>query len=204
MDDAVDTFMAFTGATADVARRYLQMTENDGEQAIQLYFDSPDLASGLDPVQDQGAQLSAPSIPTSTRPQPRAATIGREDAAGVVHIDDDDEDIPMEDEGAGGHGEATSAAAIGRAADLEDDEAMARRMQEELYAGGDASGGFDADGVRAPIERRTETLVGGPEDDWGGEGMTSAVQQQMRFRQQRHGGMRSSLLSSNFQILTVY
>jgi len=181
MDDAIDTFVAFTGATPDVARRYLEMTENNGEQAIQLYFDSPDLASGV------GA--SAPPIPSSTRPQPLGTSVGRENPRGVVHLDDDDEDMADVNDETERDEQATSAAAIAQAADYEDDEAIARRMQEELYAGGDAGGGFGGDGVRAPIERRTETLVGGPGGDWGPEDMQAAVQQQMRLRQGRASGM---------------
>jgi hypothetical protein len=160
MDEAIDTFVAFTGATPEVARRYLEMTENNGEQAIQLYFDSPDLASGVG-----AAPSSAPPIPSSTRPQPLGTSAGRENARGVVNLDDDDDEDMADVNDETGHDEATSAAAIAQAADYEDDEAIARRMQEELYAGGD-SGGFGGDGVRAPIERRTETLVGGPGGDW--------------------------------------
>lgn len=91
-----------------------------------------------------------------------------------MEVDDDDE--------------RSTAAAIGRAADFEDDEAIARRMQEELYAGGDSAGGFDADGVRAPIGRTTETLVGGPGGDWGHDDVQAAVAEQMRLRQQRGAG----------------
>jgi UBX domain-containing protein 7 len=159
------------------------MTENISEQAIQLYFDSPDLASGV----GQSTQPSAPPIPSSTRP-PRATSVGREDSRGVVHLDDDDEDMVDVDDDEERDGQATSAAAISQAADYEDDEAIARRMQEELYAGGDASGGFGADGVRAPIGRTTETLVGGPGGAWGPENMQAAVQQQMRLRQARASG----------------
>lgn len=175
MDDAVESFRTFTGASAEVARRYLSFTENDPEQAVQLYFDSPDLASGAD------AQSPAPAIPTSTRPPPRASTIGREDESGVVHLDSEDEEMDDDSDT-----DLARAAALSRAADVEDDEAMARRIQEEFYAGGDTSGDVDADGVRAPIARRTETLVGGPDDDsYGGtDFINEAVQQQMRARMQ--------------------
>ena len=61
---------------------------------------------------------------------------------------------------------------------------MARRLQEELYAGGDIGGGPAGDGVRAPIRRTTETLVGpgayGMSDD---DDMRAAVLEQMRARQ---------------------
>jgi len=181
MDDAVDHFMAFTGASADVARRYLGLTENNSEQAIQLFFDSPELASGL----DQHTQPSAPPIPTSTRPQVPTTSTGRGSSKNAVEIDsDDDENMDVDDDNE--EDKVTSrAAAAAQAADYEDDEAIARRMQEELYAGGDAAGGYDADGVRAPIGRRTETLVGGPDGDWPPEDMHAAVLQQMRARQSR-------------------
>jgi hypothetical protein len=185
MDDAVDTFTAFTGATPEIARRYLGMTENNTEQAIQLFFDSPDLASGMDrPSQpSEPSEPRAPSIPRSTRPQRRATSVGRQDADGVVHLDSDEEpmDVDENDE------EQSAARAAAAAADIEDDEAMARRMQEELYAGGDSGGGYDADGVRAPIARTTETLVGGPDSDYADDMQVQAIQH-MRARQ----AMRSS------------
>lgn len=176
MDENVDTFVSFTGATPDVARRYLGMTENNTEQAIQLFFDSPDLASSV----GQGSQIAPPPIPTSTHPQ-RTASVGRQDEQGVVHIDSDSDDMEIyeNDEQA-----ASRAETVGRAADYEDDEAIARRMQEELYAGGDAAGGYDADGVRAPMARTTETLVGGPGGDWPPEDMNAAILQQLRSRHQ--------------------
>ncbi|PMD39826.1 hypothetical protein L207DRAFT_634338 [Hyaloscypha variabilis F] len=183
MDDAVGNFMAFTGAGADVARRYLGLTENNSEQAIQLFFDSPELASGLDHQPDP----SAPPIPTHTRPQTGATSAEHGTSKAAIEIDsDDDEDMDIDDDGNDEEAaERAAAAAAAHAADLEDDEAIARRMQEELYAGGDATGGYDADGVRAPIGRRTETLVGGPDGDWDGGDMHAAMLQQMRARQNR-------------------
>lgn len=173
MDDPVDNFTSITGATADIARRYLGMTDNNFEQAIQLFFDSPDLASGI----GEGSSSAAPPILSSTRPPPRASGVGRQDAP--VHIESDDEDMNIDEDD-----DAAAAARAARAAEVEDDAAYARRMQEELYAGGDASGSYDADGVRAPMGRTTETLVGGPEGDWTPDDMQEAVLQQMRARQQ--------------------
>jgi hypothetical protein len=188
-DEALDTFISFTGVSADMARRYLGMTDNNAQQAIQLFFDSPDLASGI----DQPSQPTAPTIPHSSRPQPRVASLGREDSRGVVHLDSDDEEdiINVDDDDDDEHA-ASRAAALGRAADYEDDEAIARRMQEELYAGGDASEGFDGDGVRAPIGRTTETLVGGSGGDWPPVDMHAAVLEQMRARQARVPGINGS------------
>jgi hypothetical protein len=188
MDEAIEHFMAFTGASSEVARRYLAFSDGNPEQAIQLFFDSPDLASGVD------SQPSAPPVPNSTRPQPRSTSVGREDSRGIVHLDDDEGGMDIDDS----DDEAARAAALSRAADVEDDEAMARRMQEELYAGGDASGGFDADGVRAPIARRTETLVGGPDSDWNEGHLDAGVAHQMRRRMQ--GGGSSSMSQSQGNI----
>lgn len=170
-DEAIDTFTSFTGESAAVARRYLEMTDNNAQQAIQLFFDSPDLASAMD-------QAPETTIPSATHRQSSSARQPREDDQGVIHIDSDDDgdmDIDRNDE-------HEQAAAISRAADTEEDEAIARRMQEELYATA------DTDGVRAPIARTTETLVGG-DGDWPPDDMNAAVLEQMRFRQQRQAGM---------------
>jgi hypothetical protein len=177
MDEAVDHFMAFTGATAEVARRYLGLTENNSEQAVQLFFDSPELASGLDEVPQQ----STPHVPASMRPEARPVA----DEDNLIELSDGDnmdvdDDVEEDTENA-------RVAAIVRAAEVEDDEAMARRMQEELYAGGESNAGFDADGVRAPIGRRTETLVGEPNDGDYDSDMNAAIMQQMRARQNRPG-----------------
>jgi len=176
MDDAIDNFIAFTDTTADVARRYLGLTDNNFEQAIALFFDSPELASGL----DQPSSQPAPPAPAASRPDVR--TTDNSTSTRALHVDSDDEmDLDREDDEE--ETEASRAAALGRVADYEDDEAIARRMQEELYAGGDGSGGYEADGVRAPIGRRTETLVGGPDDNYIPGHMQAAVEQQMRARQ---------------------
>lgn len=188
MDEAVSNFVAFTGATPEIARRYLAFTENNPEQAIQLFFDSPDLASASEAPQ-------SPPVPIATQLQTAASRIGREDASGVVHIDSDDEDMEDDNEV---DDDLVQAAALSRAADVEDDEAMARRMQEELYAGGDASNDLDQDGVRAPIARKTETLIGGPDDgEWGqSDYMHAAVAQQMRNRAQASTSSKTLLYMS--------
>jgi hypothetical protein len=182
MDEDISGFAAITGATPQVARHFLTMTEGILEQAIQLYFDSPDLSSSM--VQD------APPTSTSqpARPKQASTSRGRVDASGVIHLDSDDEDVAMDEDF--DYGDSTieqqtaSATAGTGAAGYDDDEAMARRMQEELYAGGDMAGGYAAESVRAPIARTTETLVG-PGANWGEPAdMHDAVLQQLRARQQ--------------------
>ncbi|CZR50831.1 probable UBX5 UBX (ubiquitin regulatory X) domain-containing protein [Phialocephala subalpina] len=179
MDESIDHFIAFTDTNAEVARRYLGLTDNIAEQAIQLYFDSPDLATASEP--------SAPPIPTSTRPEVPHASRPAPQQPAAKDDSDDDMDLDHDEES---EDDTSHAAAVARAADYEDDEAMARRMQEELYAGGDASAGFDAEGVRAPIGRVTETLVDA-HGGWGDQDdMHAAVLQQMRAR--RQGGASGS------------
>lgn len=80
---------------------------------------------------------------------------------------------------------------------VDDDEAMARRLQEELYgAPGNGRGGaemVDEHGYRAPIGRTTETLVGpGSFDPTDGDEMRAAVMEQVAARRQppRHRGER--------------
>lgn len=59
-------------------------------------------------------------------------------------------------------------------ANIEDDEAMARRLQEEMYSGGGGGG----DSVRAPMGRTTETLV--DDDDFFDDDMPSMHSEMLR------------------------
>ncbi|KAK7413797.1 UBX domain protein Ubx2 [Neonectria punicea] len=195
MDDNIATFNAITGASPDVARSFLEMTAGNFERAIELFYENPDLASGV------GAGLSANTAQT-TNPVPAVpSNIGRQDAAGVIHIDsDEDEDMQFDDDSDvdvdNDRAVAAQAAAI---AQEEEDMAMAKRLQEELYqennggSGSAAGAGLDPDDVRAPIARTTETLVA-PGPSWGdGDGgdVEAALLEQLRRRQQqqpRSGG----------------
>jgi len=181
MEAAVDTFTAFTSASPEVARRYLGMTENNAEQAIQLFYDSPDLASGIaEPIQHS----NPPPVPSSSHPAHGSAS--RQDASGTIHIESDDDD-DMQDR-ISDNGSTAAAVAAGRAADYEDDEAIARRLQEEMYGGGASGGDLGEDEVRAPIARTTETLVGGADGGYGHDDVDDAVLQQMRARQYARQG----------------
>lgn len=151
MDNAEAEFSGITGATAQVARHFLQMTDFDLGQAIQLYFDSPDLAAAA------ASTGPAPPVPTSSRP----SRAGREDGNGVVHLDSDDEvDMDAPDNASDDESAGPSAAGGNAQNTYEDDEAMARRLQAEMYQSGGAMGAADDDDVRAPIARTTETLLG--------------------------------------------
>jgi hypothetical protein len=172
-EDNIVAFTGFTGASTTVARHYLRLTDNDAQQAIQLFFDSPELASAIPPEPSGG------SASTSQR---RRGNIGREDESGVVHIDSDSDHEDMDVD----NHLNNETNVVDRSAMEEDDAAMARRLQEEMYAGGDMGAGVDADGVRAPMERRTETLVG-PGADWGSGDIHDDMLQQSRAYARRNG-----------------
>jgi hypothetical protein len=86
-------------------------------------------------------------------------------ASNPVALDDDDDD----DEMTGTHS-------------AEDDEAMARRLQQEMY-GAQGAGGVEQD-VRAPMARTTQTLLGPSSDDWRNDDseLDRAVLEQMSRR----------------------
>lgn len=188
MDDNISTFIAITGASTDVARSFLEMTAGNFERAIELFYENPDLASGV------GAGLSANQPSTS---QPAAAAsrpnAGRQDAQGVIHIDsDDDTDMQFIDDESDDDNDGTAAAAQAAAlAQEEEDMAMAKKLQEELYRENHGPGGAgpaDGDDVRAPIARTTETLVA---PGWGGggehdDGMEAAFLEQLRARRRQN------------------
>ncbi|GAB7359286.1 hypothetical protein MBLNU230_g5940t1 [Neophaeotheca triangularis] len=169
MDEQIGTFCAFTSATPQQAQQYLALTDGNTEQAVELYFNDPNL----------GASAPAPAASTTGQNQDRPIT-----------IDDDDDEMDLGDDDmprAGG-----SAAQAGQPS-VEDDEAMAKRLQEEMYGGGGSGGGgaaglddVDEEGVRAPMARRTETLAG-PDADWRDDPtqMRAAIAEQMAARQQR-------------------
>jgi UBX domain-containing protein 7 len=148
-DEEIASFVAFTGTTDDVARQILEITGGDLGQAATLYFDNPEswdaLPSTLDMASSSAAQPPAdrpPPIPMSTRPE-------------VINLDsDDDEDIQMLDEDFSDV-LASEAQTVARSAQEEEDAAMAKRLQEELYS----ENAQTADGIRAPIARTTETLL---------------------------------------------
>ncbi|KAI2472409.1 hypothetical protein F4781DRAFT_383537 [Annulohypoxylon bovei var. microspora] len=183
MDEEVEQFMSITGVAAEhVARGYLEISGGDPMQAIQLFFENPELE----------ASFNAPAAPTSApaRQPPTAAAgsqnlTGREDARGVIHIDsDDDDDMQMEDdEFAVPDDDDDDVAAVARNAQEEEDAAMARRLQEEMYSEHPASG----DGVRAPIAQTTEMLAA-PGPSWGlDDDREAAVMEQLRRRRRVQG-----------------
>ncbi|GJC83289.1 UBX domain-containing protein 5 [Colletotrichum liriopes] len=193
MDEDISNFVAITAASPEAARGFLEMANNNLEQAIQLFFESPDIQNSFNSV-PAATSSTAPPVPASTRPN-----VGRQDDRGVIHIDsDDDGDTAMTvddmDDNFGQDDSDVAAnaqvAAIARSAQEEEDAAMAKRLQEELYGGGPGGGaggsggglGGGQDDVRSPIARTTETLVGGYEGDDGMD-MDTIIRAQMRQRE---------------------
>ena len=184
MDENISTFAAITGATPEVAQGFLQITNGDVERAVGLYFENPDLASGV------GAGVSGTST-TPTTSTSRRPNVGREDESGVIHISDDDDDgdddMNVDDD---------NDAAVQHAANMaqeEEDAAMAKRLQEELYGSGTGPGA--SEDVRAPIARTTETLVA-PDAAWGDGGIdddtTQRLLEHLRTRRRAPGKQHNS------------
>ncbi|KAK4249475.1 hypothetical protein C7999DRAFT_39455 [Corynascus novoguineensis] len=165
-EEEIAAFVGITGANRTAAERMLELCSSDLEQAVQLWFADEELQRSL--------SNAGPS--TTTAPsRPNRSRIGREDAQGVIHIDSDD-DVPMTENEVD---DGDEVAGVARRAQEEEDAAMAKRLQEELYSGQNA----DDSGVRAPMARITETLVApayGDDDDDG----HAAILEQMRRRQQ--------------------
>ncbi|KAL7268631.1 UBX domain protein Ubx2 [Rhizina undulata] len=153
MDELVAQFTAITDAPARKAEAYIRISDGDIQDAIQLYFETG------------GADLDVdPSVAIPSEPAPQRSSSG--ESNNPIMVEDDDEDDDIREAIRASAGDAPRSGSSGPAAtDYEDDEAMARRLQEELYGEGPPSG---SNGVRAPIARTRETLVGPGEEygDW--------------------------------------
>ncbi|KAM3429857.1 hypothetical protein MY4824_008000 [Beauveria thailandica] len=174
-EEDISNFAGITGSSTDVARGFLQIASGDLERAVALFFENPELVSGMTAGlsgPSSSSRTAAAAAPTAISSSRSRGGVSREDSSGVIHIpsDDDDEmddiyadsgaeEIHNEDDDSG-HQAALLAANY---AQEDEDAAMARRLQEELYSQG---GGGDEAEVRAPIGRTTETLVA-PESAWG-------------------------------------
>ncbi|KAK7970657.1 UBX domain-containing protein 5 [Apiospora saccharicola] len=186
MDEDVAQFQAITGTDSEqVARGYLEISGNDPMQAIQLFFENPELASSFTTQANNPSSSHPPSAA-----QPRAPS-GRQDDHGVIHIDsDDDDDVEMSQPSDHrnhitipdntGH-DHENIAALARQAQEDEDAAMARHLQDDMYSQDPGA----ADGVRAPMARTTETLVA-PDPSWSldDDDRDAAVLEQLRRRQQ--------------------
>ena len=181
MDEAVAQFVSITDCSPHVAEQYLNLADGRLEEAMQLFLDSGGLdlhdsapsqsrATTASGVADPDARPAAPWPPR--RDAPLAPLVPRE----IVDVQSD-EDLTDEDDrddvtqsqpryvgstSTQGPRPVARSTRPGPLMDTEDDEAIARRMQEELYGG---AGVDEAAGVRAPIARTRETLVG-PDPNW--------------------------------------
>lgn len=203
-------FMAITDQSADVARGCLEMTEGDVMAAVNMFFENPEIANSFNNPAPAAAATSSTAAAAAAPSRPQASTrsrpIGREDDAGVIHIDDDDDDVELDDAlddfDEDEEDRNSNPANLQRIAQESDDAAMARRLQEEMYGGGGgaaAGGGLvDPDGVRAPIARTTETLVA--PSGYGGYGIgddsddVETAMREMARRRARPASMSRPLL----------
>lgn len=165
MDEAIAQVVTVTSCSPEVAAQYVQLSDGDPNQAVQLYFENG------------GADLTA----TSSSAAPQAPSSSRVSGAGnsqdPINIDDDhvsDDNDPV----ITGYGHQQTSA------NTEDDEAMARRLQEEMY-------GDQEQTIRAPIARQAETLLGpGADGPMSGSMLDDAVQERMiAFQHRRRQGM---------------
>jgi hypothetical protein len=185
-DEVLSMFTELTGASPVQAQQYLSLADDNVEQAIQLFFETGGSLASDTP------QTSAPTQ-SAPRPPPNRSRGYTEDEDGVVHLDSDEEEEADFDMG----GTEEDVPPRTGVPSTEDDEAMARRLQEEMYAG--TSQG--PEGVRAPIARQTETLVGPGSATWAGddEGVEAMIAQHNAARAARAqrmagGSSRASLL----------
>ena len=216
--DNVAQFAGITGSSEHIAAQYLRLAEGNTEQAIELFYANDGVDLEPTAALPQRHDVPPPVPPTSTRPNGYGQA--REDENGVVHIDSDPEDpdyVEEDDEvqitGRNTRQKPPVAGASPTAVDpgnaihstgqaggaVDDDEALARRLQEESYGGANwdrSNGNTNADaldeyGYRAPLGRTTETLVGpGSFDPTNAEEMRAAVTEQIMARRQhpRHRG----------------
>ncbi|KAJ4316037.1 UBX domain protein Ubx2 [Neodidymelliopsis sp. IMI 364377] len=165
-EENVLNFVSITSCDPDKAAQYLRLTDNNLEQAIQLFFDSPNLDFG--PTQ------------TSNAPASNAAS-----AQNPINVDSDDE---MSDFNPGAQ---TDTPPVQSQQNFESDEELARRLQEEDYGAGGARAA-QQDEVRAPMQRTTETLVG-PGSNWGpadaDDDIDAMVQEQLARRRTGRAGI---------------
>ena len=200
-DELVSQFISICETTPERAHQYLRLTDGSIEQAIELFYANGGADLGEIDASAAPAQTSQAPSHSQTQSQPTATVRRYPEAGGVVHIDTDEEESGDDVEftgygtksgtgaGASKNQISTRVAPSAAAPDpfFDEDEAMARRLQEELYTEGQVAGSVGADGVRAPIARTRETLVGPgayADDDDEGDDMRAQVLAQMRQREQ--------------------
>ena len=220
MDSAITDFTSITNSSRQVAERYLNLSDGNLEQAMQLYFESGglDLEQDIEPISAPARSAPARTGQPSRQQQSRRGGAGYTDDSGVVHLDSDDEMMDDDEEvqatewrgnesrrGHPGESQRLRDPPISMPRDTENDEDIARRMQEELFAGGDMVGGDTGGGIRAPLARTTETLVG-PNANWEDEpdgDVTRAVEAEFAARRRLQSMDMSVFLECGQQMLIV-
>ncbi|KIX07116.1 uncharacterized protein Z518_05093 [Rhinocladiella mackenziei CBS 650.93] len=146
MDDAIATVVAVTGSTPELAAQYVQLADGDANQAVQLFFENG------------GADLAGSSTSHPPPPPPTTSSHQTGGAQNPIDLDDDENISDDNDPEITGYRKPSQNHVPSHPtgpSQFEDDEAMARRLQEEMYG----EGGME-DSIRAPIARQAETLVG--------------------------------------------
>lgn len=179
-DANVTQFMTIAGCSVTTAAQYLQVADDNIESALQLYYESGGAGLG-----QEDAGPSRPEAPQDTQRHPTTSS----DTAEVVRVDSDDDDDDAQEIGASNHGGNRRHVAV------DQDSEMARRLQEEMYSSGGTAGPEE---VRAPMGRVTETLVGGPEEEYG-HGPISHAALFNQFRQSQQQGRSCELTTSAHQ-----
>ncbi|KAK4935930.1 UBX domain protein Ubx2 [Elasticomyces elasticus] len=185
MDEAIASVVMVTGTTPELAAQYVQLADGDPNQAVQLFFENG------------GADLTGPS----SHPPPPSSSHPAGGADNPIDIDAEENISDDNDPDVTGFRKTPQNNASSRplaAADYEDDEAMARRLQEEMYGGG----GMDEGVVRAPIARQAETLVGPGADALPGLGVggpdhDAAIQERMLAFQRRRNQPRPGIFNQH-------
>lgn len=165
-DEAIAQVVLVTNTTPERAAQYVQLADGDPDQAVTLYFEN------------DGADLVGASSTSQPQPQPSTTRVSRRgdpenpidvDEEGNISDDNEPEITGYRKVDHNIHGDT-----------FDEDARLAQRLQEEAY--GEA--GHDM-GVRAPIARQAETLVG-PGADFG-MGSMDPINRRMWEMQQRRG-----------------
>lgn len=196
-------FVSFTNSTVERAEQYLRLTDGDVQQAIDLFFtnDGNDAYGSAPSTDPPNPQASLGHVQQTETPRQRHAY---EDENGVVHIDSDQnysDDNELQVTGNDTENVQGSIRSSGRPRStmqassnltipsrptvnaVDEDEAIARRLQEEYYGAAGVGGEHGPGGIRAPIAPTTETLIGSESEAISEEEMREVVAEQMRVRQ---------------------
>jgi UBX domain-containing protein 7 len=147
MDDLIAQFTAVTGASPEQAGQFLQLADNNIEQAVALFFES----GPLDLPGSGSAAGAGTSQPTTTY---------REDRDGVVHIDSDDDDVVETGADRGFPQHNMTDEELARQLAQEDEQQhevrapIARTTETLVGPGSSWGGGADADEMSAAVEEQ--------------------------------------------------